>query len=393
VSNSSEIASRALIIDQRAVLGTTLCRTLARQHCLVDVFAERKSPAFLSRFCHRALCSPQFEDQEDFLLALQLAVNETAYDEIYLCNEDVLALVSEFAGLDRWKGLLLPDRRFIKILLSKNLTLSFVQAAGVAVPRTLSCDGEDDLLRHAQALGFPLVVKGEKGESARNVRIVSNLWDLLSKYREIREREAAYGGKPVLQEFIPGSSYSVGGLYHEGKALRICAHRRLLTYPPDGGVTVKGVTERDPALLEQATAVFEALQYSGLGHVEFIRDSRDGKLKFLELNPRIWGSIAILEHAGCDVFSAYRRLVRNLPVKPDLDYREGVYFHRFSKEMRLIRKRPLRMAGFLKDAFDPRIRSDFEWSDAAPHLRIPLIREIRRYFSRQKPWSLIADPN
>jgi hypothetical protein len=381
LSTSPQFANRALIIDRRAVIGVAVCRTLARQGCRVDIFAERNSPAFRSRFCHRALLSPPFEDREDFLAAMQSVVNATTYDEIYLCNEEVLARISFLMGGDRWKGLLLPDQPSIAILLSKNLTLSFMKSIGVEIPRTLPCEGEHQLEDHARELGFPLMVKGEKGESGRNVRIVTSPQDLVKKYREIREREALYGGMPILQEYIPGSSYSVGGLFHDGKALRICAHRRILMYPPEGGVTVKGVTEYQPVLLERAVAVFEALRYSGLGHVEFIRDCRDGTFKFIELNPRIWGSIAILGHAGCDVFSAYRRLVGGLPVEPNLHYRQGVYFHRFSKELRLIRQRPFRAVGFVKDAFDPRIKTDFEWSDADPHLRISLISKMARYIS------------
>jgi biotin carboxylase len=224
------------------------------------------------------------------------------YDEIYICNEDLLALVFHFAGKDGWKGLLLPEPDTLKTLLSKNSTIAFAQSAGIAAPRTFIPVNEREIAQLAERLGFPLVVKGERGESAVNVRVVKSAKDLVPTYLRIKRREESYRGMPALEEFIPGTGYSVGGLFHQGRALRVCAHRKILTYPPEGGQTVKGITERPPALLESALRLFGALRYNGLGHMEFIQDRRDERFKFLEINPRIWGSISIAECAGVDLF-------------------------------------------------------------------------------------------
>jgi predicted ATP-grasp superfamily ATP-dependent carboligase len=180
--------------------------------------------------------------------------------------------------------------------------------------------------------------------------------------------EEPYGGRPALQQFIKGQAYSVGGLFHNGRPLRLCAHRKLLTYPRGGGVTVKGVTERPGDLLEETAKAFGALQYTGLGHAEFIRDEHEGGFKFIEINPRVWGSIGIAEHAGVDLYRPYHELVVGAPVGQDLNYKEGVVYHRFSAEVQLIAESPARLPGFLKDAIDPRVTSDFCWSDLGPYL-------------------------
>jgi predicted ATP-grasp superfamily ATP-dependent carboligase len=236
------------------------------------------------------------------------------------------------------------------------------------VPATIIPSDESEVAQALRELSFPLLVKGERGESCQNVRMVYRREDLLPIYRSIARREAAYGGKPALQQLIRGRSYSVGGLFHKGQALRLCAHRKLLTYPPLGGRTVKGVTERPKGLLEEAIEVFSALNYTGLGHVEFIRDERDGNFKFIEINPRVWGSIGIAEYAGVDWYEPYRLLASGVTPEPDLRFREGVLYHRFSGEIRFILERPLRLPGFVRDAIDPRIHSDFKWSDLGSHL-------------------------
>ena len=59
-------------------------------------------------------------------------------------------------------------------------------------------------------------------------------------------------------------------------------------------------------------------------------------------------------------------MVNDLPVRPELRYQDDVAFHLVAKDMRLIVKRPRRIFGFIIDCLDPRVGSDFEWSDLRP---------------------------
>ena len=86
----SETVSRALILDRRAVMGTEICRSLARKGCAVDVLAEASSPAFYSRFCARRFPTPPCESGEPFRNAVRDVVRDTRYDAVFVCNEEVL---------------------------------------------------------------------------------------------------------------------------------------------------------------------------------------------------------------------------------------------------------------------------------------------------------------
>jgi predicted ATP-grasp superfamily ATP-dependent carboligase len=290
------------------------------------------------------------------------------YNAIFLGSEEILEIVLPYLNDQFPSGLLLPEPWAIKILLSKYSTLRLAQEAGVDVPRTLIPFDESELPAMARELGLPIVVKGERGEGRKNVRVATKVAGLLDAYREIRSRERSYCGRPFLQEFIAGAAFSVGGLFHRGRALRICAHRKLLTYPPSGGLTVKGRTERHTGLLESAFRIFKALEYTGLAHVEFIQDRRDGKFRLIEINPRVWGSIGIARHAGVDFYKPYQDLVNGLPVEPDLRYREGIEYHRLSAGIRLVFKRPLHLCALIPDLLTRRVFSDFELYDSGPKL-------------------------
>lgn len=360
--------SKVLIVDKVAVIGTEICRAVAAQGCRADVFAGRSSPAFRSRFCHRRIVSPPFEDARSFCDALEATASADSYDAIHICHEEILARVRPLLERNHWRGLLTPPPDQLKVALSKHAATGLASRLGVATPRTVVPDGEDDAVSLAREFALPLVIKGDTGESGENVRILWDREQVAERYREVAANEARGGSRPALQEFVGGPAYSIGGLFFKGQPLRVVAHRKLIRYPyPFGGNTVKGVTEREPELLCDVFKVFAALEYSGIGHIEFIRDSRDGRFKFLEINPRPWGVIGVAQWAGVDLFTPYRQLVAGIPVAPDLRYREGVLFHRIVREIRLTRQRPARMFGFIRDSLDSRIRSDFLWSDPLPH--------------------------
>lgn len=362
---------QALIIDQRHTHAVEVCRALARQGYAVDAFAEAGAPVLRSRRCRRRIASPPWDSGQPFLDRLQETVDAMAYDVIYICNEEILEVIAPIAGTsDRWRGLVLPEADRLRLTFSKNAVLDLIREAGVPVPRTAVPADATAAAALARAWGLPVVVKGEKGGGSYNVRICRTPDEVLAAYREIAGREAEYGGRPALQEHIPGETYLFGGLFQDGQALRICGHRKVLMYPPGQGATAKAVTDRHPDLVRSGLRAMRALRYSGLGSLDFIRDARDGQFKFLEINPRLWASVGVAEHAGVDLYGAYRRVAQGVAVEPDLRYREGVQFHLIAKELQLILKRPRRLLGFLRDCADPRVGSDFDWTDLRPLLTV-----------------------
>jgi thymidylate kinase len=360
-------AHRALVLDRRAgTITMQLGRMLANCDYTVDIFAERARSKFA-----RVLPVPVWSPTE-IALSLGRYLEETEYDVIYLCSEEVLVILVEKLGDELTSGQLrklpLPPLEVLKTLLSKHATVKLMEQAGIAVPHTIVPHNEFDAMAAIPELGEPFYVKGDRGESGKNVRLVPRANALINPYCDITRDS---GGRPALQERIVGPSYSVAGLFKDGQPLRICAHRKLLTWPPSGGWTVKGVTERPNGLLEAACKAFAAINYTGLGHIEFIRDTRfgsDGTYKFIELNPRVWGSVGILTAAGVDFIEPYRKLVAGEEVEPNLDFVEQVTYHRFSGEVRLVLHQPSRLPGFVRDALDRRVHTDFSWADFGTQL-------------------------
>lgn len=349
---------------------------------MVDVAGERFSPAFFSRWRSRAFVSPGIHPRECFLQFIASIVENNHYDGIFVCNEEVLDCLLDLPRGAAWEGLPLSSPNSLRIALSRHESGRLAAECGLDIPRTVTPSNAEDLESRGADLGYPLLVKGDRGESGSHVRLVRDASRLPGAYREIMEFERGSAEPPVLQEFIEGTAYSVGGLYDHGRPLRVCAHRKIAGVPPlggltakGGGLTAKGVTEKVPGLLEATFKIFAALNYTGLGHAEFIRD-RSGRFRFLEVNPRVWGTIAVSGYAGVDLFGAYLDLARGMAVEPNLEFREGIVFHRLLREVRLLRKFPSALFRIVKDCFNPAVRSDFEWSDPLTHLAAFLPRGI-----------------
>src|SRR2546428_731147 len=69
--------------------------------------------------------------------------------------------------------------------------------------------------------------------------------------------------------------------------VRAFTFRKLATMPAHFGATSRARSERNDALLELAATVGRRVGYVGLGDIDVKYDARDGKFKYLELNPRL----------------------------------------------------------------------------------------------------------
>src|SRR5262249_11213030 len=79
------------------------------------------------------------------------------------------------------------------------------------------------------------------------------------------------------------------------------AARRKRQFPMDFGRASTFVeTVDDSECAQVAARLLLALRYTGIVEVEFKRDPRDGKLKLLDMNPRVWGWHSLCGCAAVD---------------------------------------------------------------------------------------------
>jgi carbamoyl-phosphate synthase large subunit len=147
--------------------------------------------------------------------------------------------------------------------------------------------------------------------------------------RSKAELAAAAAESPELcvSELLAGAEHSIDVLCDfEGRAIGGAVRERLET---KSGVSTKGRTVDDPAMLADALRIAEALKIHGPCNVQAFKNDR-GTFYF-EVNPRFSGALALSIAAGFNAPAALLHLALGEPVPP-LRARAGVTMLRHWQE-------------------------------------------------------------
>ena len=137
--------------------------------------------------------------------------------------------------------------------------------------------------------------------------------DEVSVYAEVEEYE------PLVQELIPGDDdalFTLGSyLDRDGEPLGLFCGRKL-RQTPRGGIGTCRVGEAlwDEEVVDRGLTLLRALEFTGLSQVELKRDARDGMLRLMEVNPRLWQWHGLAAACGVDLPRiAYEDLIGERP--------------------------------------------------------------------------------
>jgi acetyl-CoA carboxylase biotin carboxylase subunit len=176
----------------------------------------------------------------------------------------------------------------------------------------------DDLLRIAPQIGFPLLIKataGGGGKGMREVKSLEEMGPLLASAR--REAESAFGdGNVYLEKLVEGARHiefqimadSFGNVIHLGE--RECSiqrrHQKLLEEAP----SVFMDDELRAKMGDVAVKAAQTVNYVNAGTIEFLVD-KDKNFYFLEMNTRLQVEHPVTEMAtGIDIVAEQMRIAR-----------------------------------------------------------------------------------
>ena len=364
-------------------------RSLGRCGITVWLLRDRRHTiAEHSRYARALLPWPEHADetaQVDHLV--ELAVRHRLKDWTLIPTDDeTAAMVSRaHARLSAHYRVGVPPWESMRWAYDKRLTYRLGCQLGLDQPRTwlASENGfdHDDLV-------FPAILK-PAFKRERNRFTIEKAWPVSD--RPTLERAFADACRLVareeilLQELIPGnggSQLSYAALAHDGRVLGWLAACRARQYPMDFGRESTYVYSVDvPDIEEASVALIAEMGFSGLVEIEYKRDSRDGKAKLLDINPRVWGWQSLGPRAGVDFVELLWRQLHGEVFGP-VRGRAGVHWVRGSTDVatcarELIAGR-LRPRDYLGSLRWPRERAMFAADDPLPGLLDAPLLMIRR---------------
>jgi acetyl-CoA carboxylase biotin carboxylase subunit len=181
---------------------------------------------------------------------------------------------------------------------------------------------EDEALRFAHDVGFPVLFKAVAGGGGRGMRVASNDLSLKSALQQARaEAEAAFGnGDVYLEKYVEHPRHVevqvLADLHNNVVHLweRDCSvqrrHQKLIEESPSTSIT----PETRAAMCDAARRLIQAANYTNAATVEFIVD-KTGKFYFIEVNARIQVEHPVTEMVtGIDLIKAQIRIAAGEPL-------------------------------------------------------------------------------
>ncbi|MED5369921.1 MAG: acetyl-CoA carboxylase biotin carboxylase subunit [Myxococcota bacterium] len=214
-----------------------------------------------------------------------------------------------------WVG---PPPAAITDMGSKTGSRQRMQAAGVpVVPGTVNAlREEDEVLRVAREIGFPVMLKASAGGGGKGMRRVDSEEGLVSAFRAASsEARASFGDDAVyLEKFVVNPRHVEIQVLADGHGTTVHLFERDCSIQRRNQKVVEECPcpvlpeQTRQAMASVAVKAAEAVDYVGAGTVEFLLGG-DGNFYFLEMNTRLQVEHPITEAiTGVDLARAQLRI-------------------------------------------------------------------------------------
>ena len=316
IANRGEIALRVLRACREMGIAT------------VAVHSEADKDSLHVKLADESVCIGPAPSPQSYLNipALIAAAEVTGADAIHP-GYGFLAENDRFADQVEESGFVFigPRAETIRLMGDKVSAKHAMIAAGVpCVPGSEGALPDDDkeILKIADQVGFPVIIKASGGGGGRGMRVVEKKEDLLKSVEMTKtEAGAAFGNPMVYMERYLQKPRHVeiqvladkhGNAIYLGE--RDCSmqrrHQKVIEEAPAPGITQ---AEREKI----GTACIEACKrigYRGAGTFEFLYE--DGEFFFIEMNTRVQVEHPVTELiTGIDIVQEQLRIAAGLPLQ------------------------------------------------------------------------------
>ena len=287
IANRGEIALRVIRACQELGVPT------------VAIYSEADAESLHVRFADEEVCIGPAPSSESYLnIPRIIAAAEITGAEAIHPGYGFLAETADFAEICARSGITFigPSAEQIRTMGDKAIARRTMTDVGV--PVVPGSEGElreeDDALKIAEGIGFPVMIKASAGGGGKGMRVAPDpeVFDRLLQAAR-NEAQSVFGDSRVyLERYVERPRHVEiqvfgdrhGRVVHLGE--RDCSvqrrHQKLVEEAPSPAIT----PELRAEMGEAATRAAEAIGYVGAGTVEFLLE-RDGSYYFIEMNTRI----------------------------------------------------------------------------------------------------------
>lgn len=329
------------------------------------------SAAFRSKYCSEGIVTDSELDSESYMASVLRTVQSRKFDLLIPISDRVTALLSDHReSISDYVDMLLPSKSLMQLAVHKDRTYAFANENGIAIPETFFPHSINDAVDYSRRGPFPCVVKKARGTANKGNSYFYRPEDLIAHYKTLDPQN----GWPVIQKFVEGDFYGFLAVAYQGELLD-CLMFKATQYYSSQGTSLYCISIFDSEFLNTARRIVKTLSWTGAINLDFIK-CLDGKIRLLEINPRLSGSVTFAYSLGVDLPRIYLELAQGkFPTFKHIDYRTGVTF-RYILPLEIMftlqhkRHLPKLFANFFKIG----IKDDINWRD--PHLLLWKLKHV-----------------
>jgi D-aspartate ligase len=339
--------------------------------------------ASVSRFVRRRLPWPATDDRSrvEYLLALCATHHLNGWLLIPTDDYTVGLQSRNHEALENSYRLTVPPWEKLRWACDKRLLHLLAKKLQVQQPWTACPSSREELAK--MDCPFPVILKPAVRLRPSSLA-VPKAWLAEDRNALLRRYDEASNllspENLIIQEIVPGggeAQFSYAALCRDGCSLASLVAQRTRQFPRDFGQLSTYVETVDaPEIIEPAERLLSALRFTGLAEVEFKRDPRNGEMKVLDINPRVWGWHTLSRRAGVDFPYLLWLLAIGEPV-PRARGRSGERWVHWTADLRLAIEEALAgrlsLGDYLRSLRGSLESAIFSWDDPTPGiLDLPL---------------------
>ena len=396
-----------LVLDGHSRAALETLQSLGRAGVQVNLAAEAQDClAMHSRYVSRKLQQPSQKSAEDFKAWLRKQDKLRNYALIVPATETSLLGLRQLDENDplRRKAVI-PGDQALEIALDKEKTWQLAHQLGVPTPSGILLSTLSEI---EQVKQFPVVLKPTHSKVIVDGALRTLAVAVVKSESERQEQLRRW--LPVTavqqQEYISGRGVGVEFLFNRGKIVWHFAHERVHEYPLTGGASSYRRSINPPAaMLQDAEKLLTALNWHGVAMVEFKIDAK-GQYWLMEINPRLWGSLALSIDAGVDFPLGLLQIASGDEPAPQPKYKVPYYTRDLRTDMDWLkcnlradqqdpllhtRSRTFSFLELLRPLTGRESWDHFDWRDIAitrRALALAIADQVRPVYRKLKDWQI-----
>lgn len=373
---------KGAIVLEGHVQGLSNTRSLGELGIPVYVVDVVHCLAQHSKFCTKYFKCPDFKSEEFIQFLISLAKKENISGWFLIASNDHIVenLSLHHAQLAPYYKMLVPDKAHLYNIINKKKLLAVAAGCGTTIPST--CYPEN--MTEAESFRFPLLIKGNEGLSffkATHQKAIQ-----VDSYQELTDvcinlSSTVNINDVMIQELIPNDktnkvvSFTCFAVNGEIKSYWMGC--KLREHPIKYGTATFAVSIHIPDILNEATPLVKALEYTGTCEIEFLLDPRDGKYKLIEINPRTWLWVGLAKACGIDYAKMMYRYVNNISQDYPTTYQVGIKWINWLTDtvygFKAISQGLITVPEYIKSLKGKKVRAIWSWNDLMPGIIFPFM--------------------